>query len=95
MSTKTFSKPFIKENIELEELLEQEHELVVLNDDYNTFDYVIETLIKVCEHTPQQAEQCTILIHYKGKATVKFGDFEKLRPMRDAICERGISAQIL
>lgn len=95
MSTQTFTKPFVEESTELDELLEQEHELVVFNDDYNTFDHVIDTLIKVCEHTAEQAEQCTILIHYKGKATVKFGNFDKLRPMRDAICERGISAKIV
>jgi len=56
---------------------------------------VIETLIKVCKHTPEQAEQCTLLIHYKGKCAVKKGSYEELKPMREAICEVGIDAKIL
>jgi len=70
-------------------------DLVVFNDDVNTFDHVINTLIKVCSHTPEQAEQCTLLIHFKGKCAVKSGTFEFLRPMREAICEAGIDARIL
>ncbi|GIV38193.1 MAG: ATP-dependent Clp protease adaptor protein ClpS [Cyclobacteriaceae bacterium] len=70
-------------------------DLVVFNDDVNTFDHVIETLIRVCRHTPEQAEQCTWIIHYKGKCTVKQGSFAQLRPMRDAICEAGIDARII
>lgn len=86
--------------IELDELLDEavdtrvEHELVVFNDDVNTFEHVIETLIKVCKHTPEQAEQCTLLIHYKGKCTVKLGAFDFLKPLRNGICDRGISAEI-
>ncbi len=74
---------------------EFEHELVVFNDDVNTFDHVIETLIKVCKHSKEQAEQCTLIVHYKGKCTVKLGPFEELKPMRNGICDRGISAEIL
>jgi ATP-dependent Clp protease adaptor protein ClpS len=70
-------------------------DLVVFNDDFNTFDHVIETLIRVCKHTPEQAEQCTWLIHHKGKCTVKTGALEELNPMREAICEAGIDAKIL
>ncbi len=70
------------------------HRLIVFNDDVNTFDYVIQTLIDVCEHTPEQAEQCTIIIHYKGKCSVKEGEFDKLLAMRNAICDRGISAEV-
>jgi ATP-dependent Clp protease adaptor protein ClpS len=70
-------------------------DLVVFNDDVNTFDHVIATLIKVCQHTPEQAEQCTFLIHYKGKCAVKSGSFEFLKPFREAICEAGIDARIL
>ena len=69
-------------------------DLVVYNDDVNTFDHVINTLVKVCKHTPEQAEQCTLLIHYKGKCAVKNGTFDFLRPMREAICEAGIDARI-
>jgi ATP-dependent Clp protease adaptor protein ClpS len=72
----------------------EERKLIVYNDDVNTFDYVIKALIDVCEHTPDQAEQCTWIIHYKGKCSVKEGSFSKLKPMRDAICDRGISAEI-
>lgn len=70
-------------------------DLVVFNDDVNTFDHVINTLIKVCKHTQEQAEQCTMLIHFKGKCTVKNGSFEFLKPMRDSICEAGIDARII
>ena len=70
-------------------------DLVVFNDDINTFEHVTRTLIKVCEHTPEQAEQCTLIIHYKGKCQVKSGTFDFLRPMREAICEAGIDARIL
>jgi len=72
----------------------EEHNLVVFNDEINTFDYVIQTLVEICAHTPEQAEQCTIIIHYKGKCSVKEGSFEKLKAMRDAICDRGISAEV-
>ena len=70
-------------------------DLVVFNDDFNTFDHVIETLIRVCKHTPEQAEQCTLLIHHKGKCAVKSGSYDFLRPLRQAICEAGIDARIL
>lgn len=70
-------------------------DLVVFNDDINTFEHVIDTLIRVCEHTPEQAEQCTLIIHHRGKCTVKNGSFDFLRPMREAICEAGIDARIL
>ena len=71
----------ILEAVEITEL----KDLVVFNDDVNTFEHVIETLIKVCKHTSEQAEQCTLLIHYKGKCAVKKGSYEELKPMREAI----------
>jgi ATP-dependent Clp protease adaptor protein ClpS len=70
-------------------------ELVVFNDDVNTFEHVTKTLIRVCKHTPEQAEQCTWIIHYKGKCTVKSGSYPELKPMREAITEAGIDARIL
>ncbi|GAB4045160.1 ATP-dependent Clp protease adaptor ClpS [Spirosoma foliorum] len=80
----------------LDEVVETDvHNLVVFNDDVNTFEHVIDTLIDVCEHTPEQAEQCTLLIHYKGKCSVKNGSWEELVPMRNEICRRGISAEVL
>ena len=71
------------------------NDLVVFNDEVNTFDHVIDTLIKVCKHTQEQAEQCALLIHHKGKCAVKQGTFEELVPMRNAICQRGISAEVI
>ncbi|MCC2548115.1 ATP-dependent Clp protease adaptor ClpS [Hymenobacter sp. BT175] len=70
-------------------------DLIVYNDDVNTFDHVIKTLIDVCGHEPEQAEQCTLLIHYKGQCTVKHGAFEELAAMCTAIHDRGISADIV
>lgn len=91
--------PFEETDVEvLEETEEKETEvstLVVFNDEVNTFDWVIDTLIKVCRHTPEQAEQCTLIIHYKGKCNVKEGNFDELVGMRNEICRRGISAEII
>jgi ATP-dependent Clp protease adaptor protein ClpS len=70
-------------------------DLVVFNDHINTFEHVIATLIRVCQHSPEQAEQCTWIIHHKGKCTVKSGEFEELQPLKQAICEVGIDAKIL
>lgn len=88
---------FHEEEVELLEEINSsdEYELVVFNDDVNTFEHVINTLIKVCRHPPEQAEQCTWIIHFKGKCTVKIGTFEELKPMREAICDHGISAEII
>lgn len=71
------------------------YSLVVFNDDVNTFDHVIETLVEYCGHTYEQAEQCTLIIHFKGKCAVKNGDYEELVPIRTAITDRGISAEII
>lgn len=68
--------------------------LVVFNDDFNTFDHVIEALIKVCKHEVEQAEQCTWIIHYNGKCEVKMGEYAKLEPMCTALLDRGINAEI-
>ncbi len=76
------------------ETLIENLDLVVYNDDINTFDHVIESLIKVCEHEPTQAEQCTWIIHNNGKCQVKHGAYEKLEPMCTALLDRGISAEI-
>lgn len=69
-------------------------QLIVWNDDVNTFDWVIDTLVEVCGHTYEQAEQCSLFIHYKGKYAVKEGRYEDLEPMCNAILDRGISATI-
>ncbi|MCU7695521.1 ATP-dependent Clp protease adaptor ClpS [Haoranjiania flava] len=69
-------------------------QLIVWNDDVNTFDWVIQTLIEVCRHEPEQAEQCTLLIHFKGKCVVKTGEYDTLKSMKNEIIERGINATI-
>ena len=71
------------------------NEIVLYNDDVNTFDHVIDTLIRVCNHTSEQAEQCAILVHYKGKCTVKTGDFDELKPQCTSLLEAGLSAEII
>ena len=71
-----------------------ERELVVYNDDHNTFPYVIRCLVEVCRHDVLQAEQCTHLVHYSGKCVVKTGTYTFLKPIRDALFERGLSAEI-
>ncbi len=91
-----YEYPLIDTEIMLDDVVVEAkvYNLVVFNDDVNTFDYVISTLIDVCQHTSEQAEQCTLIIHYKGKCTVKKGDYDELVPMRNAICNRGISAEL-
>jgi ATP-dependent Clp protease adaptor protein ClpS len=82
---------------EIEEVLDKTEDpfhLIVWNDNVNTFDWVIETLMEVCDHSYEQAEQCAYIIHFKGKYAVKHGTFEKLKPMCDAITDRGIGATI-
>ena len=91
-----FNNPEILEEEIIETILKEEatKALIIYNDDVNTFDFVIESLIKVCDHNPVQAEQCTMLIHYKGKCIVKNGTFKKLKPLCEALLERGLSAKI-
>jgi ATP-dependent Clp protease adaptor protein ClpS len=68
--------------------------LIVWNDEVNTFEWVIETLIEICGHSTEQAEQCAIIIDSKGKYAVKEGSYEVLKPQCDAITERGINATV-
>lgn len=89
-----------REQILEEELVEtltkedKENEIVVYNDDVNTFDYVIQMLINICGHDPLQAEQCTLLIHYKGQCAVKSGSYDELEPKCSKLLEAGLSAEI-
>ena len=69
-------------------------EIIVYNDDINTFDHVIETLVRVCDHTSEQAEQCALLIHYKGKCGVKTGSFDTLKPLCLQLLSAGLTAAI-
>src|SRR3954447_3307793 len=68
--------------------------LVVWNDEVNTFEWVIETLVEICKQSYEQAEQCAYIIHFRGKYAVKHGSYEDLKPMCDAITERGIGATL-
>lgn len=85
-----------------EELVEVQEEVttgslaqvIVYNDDVNTFDWVIECLMEICDHTFEQSEQLSLLVHFKGKATVKTGSFDKVKPIKDALIDRGLSAVI-
>jgi ATP-dependent Clp protease adaptor protein ClpS len=73
---------------------QKEKSIVVYNDDVNSFDFVIETLIKYCNHEVEQATQCTYLIHYKGQCAVKNGSYKSLKPICEALLESGITAKI-
>lgn len=79
---------------ELATLVGKTKALIIHNDDFNTFDHVIETLIDVCGHEPLQAEQCTFLIHYSGKCSVRTGSLRLLKPMWATVLERGLTATI-
>jgi Uncharacterized conserved protein len=68
--------------------------LMLHNDDVHTFDYVIETLMDVCEHDMIQAEQCAYIVHYKGKCDVKKGSLDHLRPMKSKLIDKGLMATI-
>ncbi|MGY6647926.1 ATP-dependent Clp protease adaptor ClpS [Wenyingzhuangia sp. IMCC45574] len=83
-----------QESIEVLEQLIKEYEIVLYNDDVNTFDFVISALIDVCDHEPIQAEQCTMLVHYKGKCSVKTGAYKDLEPKCSKLLELGLSAEI-
>ena len=87
---------YTKESVETDVLTDVEEpcRLIMWNDEVNTFEWVIETLIDVCGHTPEQAEQCAWLIHTQGKYAVKNGSYDDLKPMCDIITERGIGATV-
>ena len=72
-----------------------QHEIILHNDEVNTFDFVIDSLVGVCDHTLEQAEQCTILVHYKGKCAVKTGEYKELEPKCSKLLQLGLSAEIV
>lgn len=80
--------------VEVEKTAIKENHLVLYNDDVNTFDYVIELLMKVCNHDAIQAEQCAMLVHYKGRCSVKRGSFEVLEPMSAILSDAGLTVEI-
>ncbi|KIC63867.1 ATP-dependent Clp protease adaptor ClpS [Chryseobacterium taiwanense] len=75
--------------------LDEVYKLVLHNDDVHTFDYVIDSLIEICKHTLEQAEQCTILVHLKGKCTVKTGSIDLLKPMHEKLLSRELTSEIV
>jgi ATP-dependent Clp protease adaptor protein ClpS len=89
------SKTKVEEKVLLDEEVLKQNEIVLYNDDVNTFDHVIDTLISACDHIPEQAEQCAIIVHYKGKCTVKSGDYDDLKPRCSKLLEAGLSAEII
>jgi ATP-dependent Clp protease adaptor protein ClpS len=85
----------LQEEVLLAEKEATENQIVLYNDDVNTFDHVIETLIYACDHTPEQAEQCSLIVHYKGKCTVKTGEYDDLKPRCTILLNAGLSAEII
>lgn len=85
----------IEEKIWEEEITTKNNEIIVYNDDVNTFDHVIETLVRVCGHTPIQAEQCSLIVHFNGKCTVKTGEYDKLKIQCIGLLEAGLSAEVI
>ncbi len=88
MNTQLLEQPVIHEKAE------QLRDLILHNDDVNTFDFVIETLVEVCSQNPLQAEQCAFIVHHNGKCGVKKGSFEDLKPLCQALLDKGLSASI-
>ena len=88
------TQPWKESEQDQDTALMSSYSLIVWNDEVNTFEWVIETLIKICGHNKEQAEQCAMFIHTKGKYGVKNGEYEILKPMCDAITDRGIGATI-
>jgi ATP-dependent Clp protease adaptor protein ClpS len=89
------TKEKTSEEVLLKEEVKTQNEIVLYNDEINTFDHVIETLIHACDHTAEQAEQCSLIVHYKGKCTVKTGLYDDLKPRCSVLLKAGLSAEII
>jgi len=89
-------KEVVKEEkeVDLLDVVDDGLKVVLYNDDVNTFDWVIVCLCELCQHDEIQAEQCAVLVHYKGKAVVKTGEEDKMRSICQALCDRGLSAVV-
>ena len=96
-NTRNYDDPKRKydEDVMVLEDTDEVYKLVLWNDDIHTFDFVIDSLIEICGHTLEQAEQCTILVHYKGKCTVKTGSLETLKPMHEKLISRELTSEIV
>lgn len=88
-------KEKIQEDIDVIEKEVNEHYIVLYNDDVNTFDHVIDMLVYACDHTPEQAEQCSLIVHYKGKCTVKTGEYDDLKQRCSKLLQADLSAEII
>ena len=82
------------EDIDVLTCVEEPCNLIVWNDEVNTFEIVIDTLMEICGHSHEQAEQCAYIIHFQGKYAVKKGSYDDLKPKCDAITDRGIGATV-
>ncbi len=89
------TKKHYQEEVDVLTVEKKQHEIVLYNDDVNTFDHVIDTLIAACDHTEEQAHQCSLIVHYKGKCTVKSGDYDDLKPRCSKLLQAGLSAEII
>ena len=87
------SNPLISN--ESTELLADIKDLILFNDDFNTFDFVIQTLVEVCGHNPEQAEQCALVVHFKGKCAIKSGSFSDMKPIYTELLNRRLTVEIL
>lgn len=79
-------------DVDISELLTRK--IVVYNDDHNSFEHVIECFCRILQHTEEQAFQCALIIHNHGRTPVKEGEFDKLKPLKEALCEEGLDARI-
>ena len=89
------TNPEHKEQEQVDVLSSKEYEIILHNDDVNTFDHVINCLIRYCDHTLEQAEQCAYIVHYKGKCIVKTGSFQDLEPRCTSLLKAGLSAELV
>ena len=87
-------RPQLEDDTDVLTTLDEPFSLIVWNDEVNTFEWVIETLVEVCGHSTEQAEQCAYIIHFQGKYAVKQGSYDELKPQCDAITDRGIGATL-
>lgn len=92
IKTNTHTKELVDTDVLTD--VEEPCRLIMWNDEVNTFEWVIETLIDLCDHTQEQAQQCAWIIHTKGKYAVKNGAYDELKPLCDAITDRGIGATV-
>lgn len=84
-----------QQEVEVTTLTEKEHEIILYNDDVNTFEHVIQCLVTICDHNPEQAEQCAYLVHFSGKCAVKTGSLKDLVPRCTLLLDAGLSAEVI